>query len=525
MAKASKSPLIPQAKKAEAEGKLLLAEQILRKAISSAPKDPTAYAVLIHLYLRKMDKAEQALGLLPKLLKRAPLAALTHELAAECFCRNNMLESAKIHADKTLKLGPKSPDGLYVAATVYFTMEDHAAATRCMETCLAVRPGHLPSRLLYAKSLRGAGQLAKAEAICRQIFEECPNSLANYSIWYQTCKITVDDPLYLHLRDTVCPTLRDKRLPALVKMLKILGKAENDIGNFETAFQIFTDTKKLSGRTHDRMVNKLFINAVISGVSRADYFGSSGSESESPVLVVGMPRTGSTLLEQILSSHPQVGGIGESANLRDVARKVGINYHDGPSLAKAIHTIGPDQAQELAADYLKQSTRGQPEMLRIVDKNLHNFEILGLFAKLFPKARVISALRDPMDNCVSCYLAPLKKFHSYTNDLTSLGQYYCEFRQLMDHWKKVLPNPILDVRYEDVVADTEGKAREVIDFLGLDWDPACLSFQDNQNRAQTISTWQVRQPIYQSSVKRWARYEKHLDPLKAELKQFYPDGF
>ena len=130
-----------------------------------------------------------------------------------------------------------------------------------------------------------------------------------------------------------------------------------------------------------------------------------------------------------------------------------------------------------------------------------------------------------MDNCVSCYLAPLNSFHSYTQDLTSLGQYYCEYRSLMAHWKNVVPNPIMEVHYEDIVADTEGKAREVIDFLGLDWDPACLDYQQNENRAQTISTWQVRQPIYKSSVKRWARYEKHLDPLKAELKQFYPDGF
>jgi hypothetical protein len=367
--------------------------------------------------------------------------------------------------------------------------------------------------------------LAKAEAICRSIFEEYPDSLANYSIWHQACKITADDPIYLHIRDTVYPTLVDKKLPGRVALLRILGKAENDLGNFESSFQYYTDAKELAGKTHDRTTNKLFVNAVLSGTSRADYFGALGSDSESPVLIVGMPRTGSTLLEQILSSHPDIGGIGESRNLRQIATKAGVLPQDGTSLVNAIHNIKPDQAQELADIYLRQSTGAQPGMLRIVDKNLHNFEILGLFAKIFPKARIINALRDPMDNCVSCYLAPLPKFHSYTQDLSSLGQYYCEFRRLMSHWKKVLPNPIMEVHYEEIVADTEGKAREVIDFLGLDWDPACLSFQENQNRAQTISTWQVRQPIYKSSVKRWARYEKHLDPLKAELAQFYPDGF
>jgi tetratricopeptide (TPR) repeat protein len=525
MAKASKSPLIPQAKAAEAAGQLQLAERILHTAAKNTPKDPTIYAMLVRLYTRKMNKTDMAIALLPKLIKLAPKSALAHELAAECFCKKRMFVSAKEHADKTVKFGPKSPDGLYVAATVYFDLEEYDVATTCMEACLAIRPEHLPSRLLYAKSLRGAGDLKKSETICRGIFEQFPDSLSNYSIWHQSCKIAADDPIYLHIRDTVYPTLIEKKLPGRVALLRILGKAENDIGNFETSFQHYTDAKDLAGNTHDRTANKLFVNAVISGVSRADYFGATGSESESPVLVVGMPRTGSTLLEQILSSHPQIGGIGESKNLREITVKTGVKHHDGASLVNAIHTISPEQAQNLANEYLQKSTDAQPGMQRIVDKNLHNFEIIGLFAKMLPKARIINALRDPMDNCVSCYLAPLSKFHSYTQDLTSLGQYYSEFRRLMDHWKKVLPNPIMEVRYEDIVADTEGKAREIIDFLGLDWDPACLSFQENQNRAQTISTWQVRQPIYKSSVKRWARYEQHLDPLKAELKHFYPDGF
>ena len=144
---------------------------------------------------------------------------------------------------------------------------------------------------------------------------------------------------------------------------------------------------------------------------------------------------------------------------------------------------------------------------------------------MFPKARIIHALRDPMDNCVSCYMQRLRPYHSYTQDLTSLGQYYGEHRALMDHWKMVLPNPFMDVYYEDMVADTEGTARRIIDFLGLAWDPACLEFQTNEKRVTTSSFWQVRQPIYQSSVKRWQRYEAHLDPLKASLAPFYPNGF
>ncbi|WP_394178105.1 tetratricopeptide repeat-containing sulfotransferase family protein [Yoonia maritima] len=525
MAKSSKSLLLKKAAAAETAGQLKLAEQVLHKAITNSPKDPTGYAQLARLYTRKLSNTDMAIALLPILLKLAPRLALAHELAAECFCKKRMFESAIRHADSAVKYGPKSPDGLYVAATVYFETEHYGKATECMEKCLTIRPEHLPSRLLYAKSLRGAGDIKKAEAICRSIFTEYPDSIANYSIWYQTCKITAHDQIYIHIRDTVYPKLVAKQLPNRVSILRMLGKAENDIGNFELSFQHYSDAKKLAGMSHDRTVNKLFVNEIVSNVSRANYFGSTGHDSESPVLVVGMPRTGSTLLEQILSNHPQIGGIGESSTLREIAVNAGMKMNDGASLSKVIHDMTPSQAIDYAEQYLSRSTKTQPGMQRIVDKSLHNFELLGFYAKLFPRARIISALRDPMDNCVSCYLAPLGKFHSYTQDLTSLGQYYSEFRSLMGHWEKVLPNPIMQVHYEDVVADTEGKAREIIDFLGLDWDPACLSFQENENRARTISTWQVRQPIYKSSVKRWARYEKHLDPLKAELAHFYPDGF
>jgi hypothetical protein len=305
----------------------------------------------------------------------------------------------------------------------------------------------------------------------------------------------------------------------------ILGKAENDIGNYVQAFEHFRDAKQMQSERHDRSANKRFTREVLANTSRVDFFGSRGYDSERPVVIVGMPRTGSTLLEQILSNHPQIGGIGESPLLRELASAESIRRNSGVDLARVVKTLSEKRAHELAEIYLKRSLESAPGNLRIVDKNLHNFEILGLFGKLFPRARILCALRDPMDNCLSCYMQPLSRFHSYTQDLTSLGQYYTDFRRQVDHWKKIIPNPTMDVSYEATVADTEGMARAVIDFLGLEWDPACLEFQKNTARVKTLSVAQVRQPIYQSSVKRWRRYEALLGPLKAELADFYPDGF
>lgn len=525
MAKPAKPDLMQHAAAAEAAGQFSQAATILKHAINANPKNAAALSHLVRLLARKLNKTSEALTVIPQLLKVAPKSALAHELAAECFCRKRMMVPAREHADKTVTLGPKSPDGLYVAATIYYELEQYDDATKCMETCLSVRPNHLPSRLLYAKSLRAAGELKKAEGICRDIFAEFPDSMANYQIWQQTCKIAADDPMYLRLRDVIYPVMLAKNAPGLGTIENILGKAANDIGDYEDAFEYFTSVKDRKTERHDRGVNKKYVSTLIAGVSRGDYFGAPGHDSESPVLVVGMPRSGSTLLEQILSSHPQIGGIGESRYLRAIATSAGFTTHNGQSMVDLIHRLSANDARTQAEQYLAQSTKADPGMLRIVDKNLHNFELLGYYAKLFPKARILNVLRDPMDNCVSCYLQPLSDFHSYTQDLTSLGQYYVEFRRLMTHWKTTLPNPIMEVHYEDVVADTEGKAREVIDFLGIDWDPACLSFQENQNRARTLSTWQVRQPIYKTSVQRWTRYDKFLDPLKVELAPFYPDGF
>lgn len=517
--------MLADAKAAEEAGKLGVAQAILNKATKDYPKDPKSLLQLVRLLSRKGREPKLALPLLPRLLKLAPGSALAHELAAETYSRLRQYEIALMHADKALALAPKSPDCLYVAATVYQQNSRHNEAIKLIKRALALRPDHRPSKFLLASSLNATGQQKEAEAICRAIFAETPNNQHNLLLWNSTVKASVDDPIYQYLSKQLLPEFTQKGDPNLGWVLEILGKAENDIGNYAQSFKYYTQAKALEPKRHERGKNKQFVSALLAKTSRADFFGSTGHDSESPVLIVGMPRTGSTLLEQILSSHPDIGGIGESGQLRSLATSIGFKSGDGTGLAKLVHDLSPQKAKELADIYLKNSTSIAPGKLRIVDKNLHNFELLGLFAKLFPKGRIILALRDPMDNCVSCYLQPLSAFHSYTQDLTSMGQYYADFRRLVAHWQKVIPNPVMEVPYEDIVADTEGMARKIIDFLGLEWDPACLSFQENKSHVRTLSVSQVRQPIYNTAVKRWQRYEEFLDPLKAELAHLYPDGF
>jgi hypothetical protein len=166
-----------------------------------------------------------------------------------------------------------------------------------------------------------------------------------------------------------------------------------------------------------------------------------------------------------------------------------------------------------ATRYLNRLSRRSPGAIRITDKMPHNFERLGLIALMFPKARVIHCRRDPVDTCLSIFMQDFQQAHGYASDLKALGLYYAEYARLMDHWRQVLPLPLVDVEYERLIDDTPAKIREIIDFAGLKWDDACLNFQRTRRAVATSSHWQVRQPIYATSIKRWHNYRQFLTPL------------
>jgi hypothetical protein len=241
-----------------------------------------------------------------------------------------------------------------------------------------------------------------------------------------------------------------------------------------------------------------------------------GVGDESPVFIVGMPRSGTTLVEQILSQHPQVFGAGE---LRDIDRLA--EELTGPIMAAggdgaALARLARQKGQDLAQRHLQRLIQLGGGAVRVLDKMPINFLHLGLIATLFPRARVLHCRRDPLDTCVSCYC---QYFHAlnFTWDLADLGNYYRQYERLMAHWQTTLPLRLLDVSYEELVNNQEAVSRRLVDFCGLDWDERCLAFYESRRPVHTQSTLQVRRPMYASSVGRWKRYEKHLQPLQDAL--------
>jgi tetratricopeptide (TPR) repeat protein len=243
----------------------------------------------------------------------------------------------------------------------------------------------------------------------------------------------------------------------------------------------------------------------------------SGNESERPVFVVGMPRSGTTLVEQILSSHPDVFGADELTRIQELAGEIYRRPGVSEPYPRYMDSLSADDAAWAAGQYEAHVEALAGPEIRVTDKMPVNFLHLGFIYTLFPKARVIHCRRNAMDVCLSNYVQLFAVGHDYSYDLSDTAVYYREYEKLMEHWREVLPLRMAEIDYESLVSDQEEESRRLIEFLGLPWDERCLHFYDTERSVRTASHWQVRQPIYGSSTERWRRFEPYLQDLKRDL--------
>jgi hypothetical protein len=290
-----------------------------------------------------------------------------------------------------------------------------------------------------------------------------------------------------------------------------IGKYYDDVNDFGNAFQNYkraNELLKTAAQEYDRQERTRFVDDMIRVYSRESVLSlrGDGSASMKPVFVVGMMRSGTSLVEQIIASHPRAKGAGELGYWSDTA--------DSHQSEQRQNILSLPTRTGLAEAYLKVLQAGTGDATRIVDKAPINSDHLGLIYSVFPKARVVYMQRDPIDTCLSCYFQKFSAALNFTMDLSDLAHYYGEHHRLMAHWRAVLPpGSILDVPYAGLVADQEGWSRKILDFLGLEWDDRCLDFYKTERQVVTASYWQVRQKIYLNSVKRWRNYEKFIKPL------------
>jgi hypothetical protein len=240
----------------------------------------------------------------------------------------------------------------------------------------------------------------------------------------------------------------------------------------------------------------------------------SGFPSELPIFIVGMPRSGTTLTEQILASHPDVIAGGERMDLSHVLNDMMAKRPEAQDLAELVSALSPSDFAAIGAEYVKRLAPIAKDAKRMTDKLPGNFTMAGVIAQALPNARIIHCMRDPIDTCLSCFMKNFSAPLTFTHDLGRLGRYYRAYHETMAYWRKTLPTGLmLEVQYEEVVEDLETQARRIVDFCGLPWDDRCLAFHETKRVVRTASVSQVRQQIYSRAAGRWRRYEKHLGPL------------
>ena len=399
-------------------------------------------------------------------------------------------------------------------------LTEEARCSAVLENCrhiLARYPDYAPAHYGKACALLNLGRTAEARSACERAIALNPTIPVYYHILIHSGEIDQNAAAVSALEKLA---ENEAAIPedghAMLHLL--LAKAYDDQKRYEEAFAHLQKGNAIKRRkiAYDeaREIGRMDAIATVFTPEVMRELHGSGHPCEVPVFVLGMVRSGTTLVEQILASHPDVHGAGELAYLPELVREGQV----GKDFPAGFAALPPDRIHRLGVAYAARLTALAPKAGRIVDKLPTNFLHVGLIHLALPDARIIHVKRDPLDTCFSCYTLMFAGDVGFAYDLGELGRYYTAYEALMDHWRKVLPQgTMLEVRYEDLVNDLPGQARRIVEYCGLKWDERCLEFHKSSRVVATASLYQVRQPVYQSSVGRAQAYSNHLGPLREAL--------
>jgi tetratricopeptide (TPR) repeat protein len=462
------------------EKRLSEAEAHLRRAYELNPRNGEVLNNLAGALIAQ-DKGDEALPLSRQAMEQFPNSPEACFNLGRVAQQAEQWEEAITAYSRGLELQPDTPDAMGGLAEAYGVMGRFDEAKKLYYRTLELKPDALGS---YAGLLS-----LEDRAVMR-------DELGKIEGFYQSP----------HTDE------RGKRHLAFA-LAKFLEKE----GEYEKAFQYLDEGNRMKredyeyGLEEDQemfdLIKSVFNESFFE--QRAGY----GVEDSMPIFILGMPRSGTTLTEQILASHPQVFGAGELNQLKQQVKQRSASVPFS-RYAEAVADWERSDFDKLAGEYLEYIRGLSQGEERVTDKMPHNFLLLGLVSLVLPKAKVIHCRRNPVDNCLSIFKQDFSSMHKYAYDLTELGGYYCLYEDLMQYWHQVLPEGfIFDLQYEEMVADQEGMTRKLLEFCGLPWDDSCLSFHETERAVRTASQTQVRKKIYKDSVQLWQRYEQQLQPL------------
>jgi tetratricopeptide (TPR) repeat protein len=438
---------------------------------------------------------------------------------------------------------PDYPDALNNLGAALFSRSEYQEAEAVLRRAIRVKPAFVDAQCNLGRTLIALGRVSDAEELFTKILRSVPghaealvarsqvaqingcfdqaHELVQHALkikphmpsaWAElvhTRKMTLADKHWLRQAEEILASGISTLDEAHLRFA--MGKYLDDLGDYERAFQSFKRanelTRAVAGK-YEREARTRVVDDFIRTYSRQALSGiTSDSSSTQPVFVVGMMRSGTSLVEQIIATHPSARGAGELSFWNDAFLENEAEVRKG--------ILSESARRQLARRYLHALQAYGAQALRIVDKANVNSDYLGLIHSVLPSARFIYVQRHPIDTCLSCYFQPLSAAHGFKTDLSDLAHYCGEHQRLMHHWRAVLPpRCLLEVPYAELVADQEQWTRTILDFLGLTWHPQCLNFQHTNRPVKTASAWQVRQGIYKTSVDRWRNYERHIGPLR-----------
>lgn len=514
----TRDPQLLAAAQALHEQRVPQAEALLREHLKRAPTDVAAIRMLAELAMR-LGRNEDAENLLARCLELSPSFHAARQNYALVLHRSNKPVQALEQIEKLLAHEADNPGYLNLKAVVLCRIGDYEPALALYQRILKVYSRHASIWMSYGHALKTAGHQDRAIEAYRHslqlepAFGEVWWSLANL----KTFRFSAEDLATMRAQLTLPELAQEHRQ----HLEFAIGKALEDEGQYESSFAHYQrgNDQRRSTQSYKAADTSARVARIKQGYTR-EFFqqrNGSGTPAADPIFIVGLPRAGSTLLEQILSSHSAVEGTMELPEIASITRDLrgagsAIPYHE------VLETLDRDALRELGERYLHHTRiQRKTDAPFFIDKMPNNFLHVGLIQLMLPNAKIIDARRHPLACCFSGYKQHFARGQGFTYGLDEIGRYYSDYVELMAHFDDVLPGRVHRVFYEDMVDDTESQVRRLLDYCGLPFEEGCLRFFENKRAVRTASSEQVRQPIYREGIDHWRHYEPWLGPLKQAL--------
>ena len=503
-------------------GRFAEAADCLEKACEILPEDEGYHLELVEC-LEHAGRRQDAFQECHKLLDRHPEFGRGYQvLGTLCFCAQQY-RSAIENYSKALEYSPELPGAHVDLGKVFTTLGEFDRARQHYETVLNNNPGHLGAIAGLAILHERCGETEEAYRVVRRVVEAGHRQTTIANVYANICHRFDDCDEAVKYAESTLESLAESVRWERKVLHFTLGRRYDKLGEYDKAFRHYQQANSQFPINYDPAAHTDLVTRIIQTFSPVHMMSAprASSRSSRPVFIVGMPRSGTSLMEQVIGSHPEVAPGGELENISDmISLDSGIIGRQG-GYPGGVPKLTGAQLDTLAETYYSSLREISADARYVTDKMPHNFMALGLIAQLFPGARVIHCMRDPLDTCLSIYFQDFTRHHDYAVDLENIGTHYRQYLRLMRHWRNVLDIPMIEVDYRDMIENQASTVSRLLEFCDLEWNAACLDFHQSKRVVNTASYSQVTQPIYRKSVERWRHYEPYLDKLKAALERDY----